>query len=198
MRVCTRIVGLIACVLCELTFTQSCNSSGTLQGEVFIVTRGGENIKLGLVEVKALPLNKAEQAVSRLLAIREKKQHLIDEIAEAKSFQLYSKLENQLKPEFERVAVQEQNSWEQLFHEQPLPSASDKTGADGKFSFQLDRNATVALVAQATRKLLDGTEETYRWVVRASLDGQATKRIFLSNDNLITSGSQDSLLHVVE
>jgi len=89
------------------------------------------------------------------------------------------------------------NSGALYFASLPSPVASVKTDADGKFSIPLDRTATVVLAASATRRLPDKTENYY-WLVTVSLDGQPSRRIFLSNDNLATSDSKDSLLHVVE
>ncbi len=75
--------------------------------------------------------------------------------------------------------------------------ASVKTDADGKFSIQLDRNIKVVLAAYAARQVV-GKVENYYWLVTVSLDGQPSKRIFLSNDNLATSEFKDSLVRVVE
>ena len=89
------------------------------------------------------------------------------------------------------------NSGALYFASLPPPTASFKTDADGKFSIPLDRNAKIVLAANATRRLLSKTENYY-WLVAVSLDGQPSKRIFLSNDNLATSDAGDSLVHVVE
>jgi len=100
-----------------------------------------------------------------------------------------------------RAPIEEQarswNSGARYFASLPSPVASVKTDADGKFSIPLHRSATVVLAASATRRLPDKTENYY-WLVTVSLDGQPSKRIFLSNDNLTTSDSKDSLVHVVE
>jgi hypothetical protein len=42
-----------------------------LDVQVFVVTKGGENIKLGLVEVKAMPLEKALDALRPVAAERD-------------------------------------------------------------------------------------------------------------------------------
>lgn len=89
------------------------------------------------------------------------------------------------------------NSGALYFGSLPPPVTSVKTDADGKFSIPLDRKATVILAANSTRRLLNKTENYY-WLVTVSLDGQPSKRIFLSNDNLATSDSKDSLVRVVE
>jgi hypothetical protein len=79
----------------------------------------------------------------------------------------------------------------------PPALASVKTDADGKFSILVDREGTLVLAASASRRLVKKTENYY-WLITVSLDGQPSKRIFLSNDNLATSDSKDSLVHVVE
>jgi hypothetical protein len=88
------------------------------------------------------------------------------------------------------------NSVTRYFSSLPPPVSSVKTDADGKFSIPLHRSTTVVLAASATRRLPEKTENYY-WLVTVSLDGQPSKRIFLSNDNLATSDSKDSLVHVV-
>ena len=89
------------------------------------------------------------------------------------------------------------NSGRRYFEDLPSPMASVKTDADGKFSIQLDRNIKVVLAAYAARQVV-GKVENYYWLVTVSLDGQPSKRIFLSNDNLATSEFKDSLVRVVE
>jgi hypothetical protein len=96
-----------------------------------------------------------------------------------------------------RIEARKLNSGAKYFAKLPAPLTSVKTDADGKFSIPLDKNAHVVLAANATRRLLNKTEDYY-WLVTVSLDGQASKRIFLSNDNLAASDSKDSLVHVVE
>ena len=65
MRSTTETAAILACILSGFVLTQSCNRSGTLQGEVFIVTKGGENVKLGLVQVRAFPVRETEEAVDK-------------------------------------------------------------------------------------------------------------------------------------
>jgi hypothetical protein len=89
------------------------------------------------------------------------------------------------------------NSGVLYFASLPPAVSSVKTDADGKFSISLDRKATFALAAIATRTIGDKIENYY-WLIAISLNGQQNKRIFLSNDNLATSDSKDSLVHVVE
>lgn len=75
----------------------------------------------------------------------------------------------------------------------PEPLASVKTDADGKFDVIVKRNEPVVLAAHASRRVMNKTE-TYYWLVRYTLDGDADGRVFLSNDNLATSGAKESLI----
>jgi hypothetical protein len=59
---------LIITVIFVFIFT-GCNKQGELQGSVFIVTQGAQNIKLGLVKVTAIPENEIKQFVEQKKSI---------------------------------------------------------------------------------------------------------------------------------
>ena len=216
-----------------------------LDGDVFIVTQGAENVKLGLVEVRILPYEETKNSIAKTKAQAERevanlrprldtaRQALAsaerrDKAAGAEytatqnratdaigddSFDALSQAAdaafNRMMAASEAVGsaksaiadlekqARKLNSGALYFASLPPPAASVKTDADGKFSIPLDRKVIVVLAASATRRLLDKTEDYY-WLVTVSLNGQPSKRIFLSNDNLATSDSKDSLVHVVE
>jgi hypothetical protein len=72
----------------------------------------------------------------------------------------------------------------------PSPIATAKTDADGRFQLNIPDEGDYALVASSSR-LVFNTTEKYLWIVRVKpQDSKAT----LSNDNLTTAGSEDSLL----
>jgi predicted component of type VI protein secretion system len=48
-----------------LTLDSCASRSGQVKGEVFIVTKGGENIKLGLVEVKVIGESEINAAIEK-------------------------------------------------------------------------------------------------------------------------------------
>ncbi len=211
---------------------------GKLDGDVFIVTEGAQNVKLGLVEVRVLPYEEtkgsiaktkiqAQQEIAKLQPQVVAAQKAL-ELAQARCRDSFTRTtaiieQGDFDPDSPRyradVRAQNSardilnNSWAALgnlkdqvrgwnsappyFANLPTPLASAKTDADGKVTIPLDRKATVALAAYATRRVFDETEDYY-WLVRVSLNGQPSKRIFLSNDNLATSDSKDSLVHVVE
>ncbi|MGB8789441.1 MAG: hypothetical protein WA755_13560 [Candidatus Acidiferrales bacterium] len=204
-----------ALLLAVLAVSTGCDRAapGRLDGEVFIVTEGAENVKLGLVEVRVLPYEETKNSIAKTRARAEpviatlqpkldasKKTYdtvnarweaTQDTAAMKAAWSAYGKLTELDKQ------VRHWNSGELYFASLPSPVATVKTDADGKFSIPLDRQTTVVLAANATRRVFDKTEDYY-WLVTVSLDGQLSKRIFLSNDNLATSESKDSLVHVVE
>jgi hypothetical protein len=80
------------------------------------------------------------------------------------------------------------------FENLPTPLTSVKTDADGRFRITVPDEGDHALVATSGRTLFNSTER-YFWVVR--LKHNETKAT-LSNDNLTTSGSADSLVTTKE
>jgi guanyl-specific ribonuclease Sa len=220
-------------------------SQGKLDGDVFIVTAGAQNVKLGLVEVRVLPYEETKNSIAKTRAQAEREvaklQPQLDAArrvrtsaegrnkaanaeyvaatnraiaaigddsfsalneAEGAAFNWEMAASEAVGSAKNAIAELEKqarrwNSGALYFASLPSPAASVKTDADGKFSIPLDRMAKVVLAANATRRLPNKTENYY-WLVTVSLDGQPSKRIFLSNDNLATSDSKDSLVHVAE
>jgi hypothetical protein len=215
------------------------NPQGTLNGDVFIVTAGGGSIKLGLVEVKVLPLEETkakihladETKANEVSELQTQMHELGDKLLSAKAVcDQYRREQKEAYDRFEEhpFAGPRYDAWEEA-HKRvqkatdaaeviqrkmddlqkqiqssrssvamyypflPQPIASAKTDADGKFSIELDRHSPFALAATTSRELPSG-EETYHWLISASLDGQATKRIFLSNDNLAEACPPESLI----
>jgi hypothetical protein len=65
MKVFTRI-SVALCLLIAVTLSSACKSEGELKGDVFIVTNGAQNFKLGLVEIHAIP----EKTINAFLSQR--------------------------------------------------------------------------------------------------------------------------------
>jgi hypothetical protein len=202
---------------------------GNLDGEVFIVTEGAANVKLGLVEVRVLPNDDTKSSVAntKLQADRElakllpswaaaQKRMLEAQSRTSAAIRETEAANDALDPAFDREDAaysafksaagvfkpidRQVRGWESgalYFANLPPPISTVKTDSDGKFSITLDRNTPVVLAAYATRRVVNKTDNYY-WLISVSLGGQASKRIFLSNDNLATADSKDSLIHVVE
>jgi hypothetical protein len=76
------------------------------------------------------------------------------------------------------------------FAQLPEPFGTAKTDADGRFKLTVPDEETVAVLASSSRTIFDRVE-TYFWVVRLAPNETS---LTLSNDNLTTSGSVDSLV----
>lgn len=81
---------------------------------------------------------------------------------------------------------------EALFEGVPEGDIKAVTDADGKFSLKLPNSGKYALIAHSQRRVFDSTEEYY-WIVWASLDGQNSKQIMLTNQNVLGEDSEDSV-----
>jgi len=71
-------------------------------------------------------------------------------------------------------------------------TATTITDADGKFSVKLPRTGRFAVFA-TTERIVGESTEHYRWLVWASLDGQKSKTIFLSNQNQMGASDPDCI-----
>jgi hypothetical protein len=225
---------VLGCIGCHHT-AQPKLIQRNLTGDVFIVTKSAQNVKLGLVEVQVLPYDETKKSIERMKAQANKEiASLLPALDAAR--QALQTAEAQFKAaranedearenagyessiladaSNERVAASRAvssarnklieldkralnwSSGAMFFAGLPPPIKSVKTDAEGKFSISLDKEA-FALGARATREI-GGTVENYYWLISVAFDGQISKRIFLSNDNLASSDSADSLVHVVE
>jgi hypothetical protein len=211
----------------------ACAREGDLSGDVFIVTNGGENVKLGLVEVRAIPEEVIEGHVDRkkaaarqsLASVRADYERALDARSEAESTlraieqsdtgnkylavwsinagsqtpiaEWSGDIETAKQWQTARTRLKSANndwypwgertsrwtSLEYYFTDLPAGEQVAKTDADGRFLMRLDRRRRYALAATATREV-GGARETYHWLTWVSLDGKASGRVMLSNDNL--------------
>jgi len=161
----------------------------TLEGQVFIRTKGGDNIRLSLVDVLLFD----EKVIVKHI---EKKREVAKPILDA------------FKPLVEEAAREKSDSYYQrirgmsafplsafyYFTELPIAHQWTKTDGDGKFSFKVP-SGSYALIAISSREAGTNTE-FYWWMVRATV--AADTKVMLANDNLSSSGSTESLVHTRE
>jgi hypothetical protein len=251
-------VSTAGCAKQEGEPTVNGSQDGELSGEVFIVTKGAQNFKLGLVTVVVIPEADIQQfiehkRVTTATLIKEQETALQAEgdaiassrkaIAEGeaaipaakkaayaaslkymevvdwenpeigkKEQQEQRMHEQEAKDQQERVTARrkelgkQQGNFERLqaarnylqsseyyFLDMPAGITSAKTNADGLFMMTIPRQGRFALAAHASRQVMDATEQYY-WLVWTSLDGAATKRVMLSNDNLTTAVARESVI----
>lgn len=236
------LISLLACGSNEEGKTPSVKQAKTVDvsGDVFIVTKSAESIRLGLVLVTAYP---ESVIVAHLKARREEQRvasaKLDPEISAARDRMLAAgriaaleqrkldkmpllalnadeaawKVRNAQQERFNQAAreqEQERRTMNNLqaqraylgsapffFDGLPLSHLSTKTDADGRFSMAVPDGVPFVLIAQASRQVFDQAEHYY-WMIRSSETSGQGGRIFLSNDNLVTTPSEQSVLFAPE
>ena len=196
------LVCVLAFVGCERT-----PEKRTIEGQVFVRLKGGESIKLSLVNVLlfdekviAVHLENKGKATDSLVAdLRPREKETKDALdranAHASSVEA-DKVKRDAEEAFRKVIAAETYlySAEYYFEGLPNPLQTTKTDVDGKFAFQIPGGSYV-LAAFSNRQAGKSTE-IYYWMVKVTLN--ANKKVMLANDNLSTSGSVDSLIGTLE
>ena len=198
------LAGIVACVLAVAS--ARAQDLRTIEGQIFIRTKGGDNIKLSLVDVllfdeKVIAANVEEKrkvAEPFYEALQPAVKAARKKAAEARArndashdldaLQLMFKGEEELR----KTIGMADYAHSALYYFNGLPAAlqTSKTDADGKFSFKVPSGSYV-LAAISSRRAGRVTE-SYQWMFRVTVD--ADKKVMLANDNLTTSGSADSLI----
>jgi hypothetical protein len=199
----------------------SANLDGELTGEIFVVTKAGITYTLDSIAVTAIPEDEARKHLENRARQQEiESQNLqrdIDEltatlkIAKAEEDRLWKILQlddsNSQKAAAWRVAYSESKkiskqiegpqaqqkrvrSGEFFFEELPSAISAARTDGNGKFSLVIPRKGQFVVAAC-------GPSETFRdmepyWFVSVSLDGETSKHLVLSNDNVLDARSQDT------
>lgn len=201
---------------------------GQLEGEVFVVTKGGQNYKLGLVATALYSLDtlkpyldqkkkEADTELARLAPLIESAKAAKDskETAERAAFEaeLHANYSDPNRRPLEAAAEKARserdaarNAYYDLLSERrhflsgsyyfdalPEPIVTTQTNSDGKFAIEVPTKGQFAIAATAKRSVGDSTEHYY-WLTQISLDGAPKKTIMLSNNNLTSEGSSDSLI----
>ena len=196
-----------------------CSQKREINGQVFVVTKGRENVKMGLVHIHAVSAEQLAPIAAELLqtykqADLKKRQALAQQVADLAALRQF---ENELGalqpvglnlPEFrawQEESAQRRSSGAARDTESTdsealalraslfarLPVAEGKTDADGRFNLNLKSSPKVWLLAQAERTTGEDTER-YFWA-HAVKDGRDTNPVLLSNDSLVERGLQGFL-----
>ncbi len=85
------------------------------------------------------------------------------------------------------------------FYLEELPPSVSVTHTDeqGRFSFDVPADGQFAVVA-GTQRGTDESAERYYWFVPVNIDGEPRKTVLLSNNNLSSHGSIDSLVQTAD
>ena len=165
-----------------------CSRESQLNGEVFIVTNSRQNIKLGLVEIIAIPEVAAKKTISER----------VDETLKISTV-YYNKLgtalndvlahrteETKLKEANEQKEFREWFNGAFFYDYLPFSESNGKaiTDSDGKFTLTVPVQGKYLLAAHSERQIFD-TKEDYYWVMWVQIDENNSDKIILSNNNLL-------------
>ena len=212
---------LLALTLGFILCTMGCSPERQVSGQVFVVTKGRENVKMGLVHIHAVTAEQLAPIAAELLktykqADLKERQAFAQQVVDLAAL---SQFENQLDalqraglslPEFfarrdesaqrrSSVTARDTGSTDSAATLElriaslfvRLPAAAGKTDADGRFNLNLKSSRKVWLLAQAER-IAGGDTERYFWA-HAVKDGRGTNPVLLSNDSLVERGLQGFL-----
>jgi hypothetical protein len=160
---------------------------GTVAGQVFVSSRGGENFKLGAVEVGLF----ARDAVDALLAgLKTYADIKIQELTRS------ANAPPETTAEQREILDKRDSYYSGSFYFSYLQSAiqTAETDADGKFIIEVPLTGAFVIAAQARRSVGD-TTEYYYWLQPVSLEGQQQLTQNLSNNNLTSTTGSSSLIH---
>ncbi len=172
-----------------------------IQGQVFIVTRSGESIKLGLVEVCAYNRNEIDEALKKVderLKKSREGSHVISEkvddlVKQASAAEDYNLTLDLMAPQ--DLLKRRENylfSSQPYFAALPNPVACTKTDTDGNFVISVPLFGQFVIGARARRSVGDETEH-YAWLIITDHPA-GSQKLMLSNDNLTSAGGENSLL----
>ncbi len=181
---------ILVVVLAGIGIVGGCSGKREVTGQVFVVTKGGDNVKLGLVGMHVVEERRMSEIATRLLAgtmTRKANAKLLMELA-TELEQLTKEVPSGFEPPLEELATAvahrevlersvDQPLRESLFKE--LPAAVTKTDADGTFTVEV--SGAEWLAARGQRRAGDSTEE-YFWLL--PLKG-AQKKLLISNDRML-------------
>lgn len=204
---------LALCSACKQT-PPPVSKEAVISGEVFIATKSGENVKMGLVDIY---LYKKEDLFSYLEASLKRSRDELEKLegptAQAKSRMEYVyamtepfKTDN---PEFyggglkrsekqQKECDEAQKIYVDLAAKQAyiqsasyifdtIPSAPVlvTTDSDGKYNAVVSTPGDLVVMANAKRQVGSDTENYY-WIVPVTIDKESACRLTLSNKNLLT------------
>jgi hypothetical protein len=191
----------------------------TVNGQIFIATQGGDNIKLALIHVHLFSEDQIDEA---MIAIEDKANVEMDKLKPTidaqkadftKVVSEYDASRDSGNSNFsdmitKRNAIRDQYeaTWRSYFHYLsqayyitglPTPLTEAETDADGKFSIQIPKTGSWVLEAAGERSVGNKTEG-YLWIIRVSKDAITHNQIFLNNDNLSDHPSDDSITSTMD
>lgn len=195
------------------TTSKPISTAVNVTGEMYIVTKGRQNIKLAAVEICAVPeniilnwinakkqgaVNGRREAENRLKSLQSQKaqnlrQPRSDDISE--KYQADTKNINlDYEINIAKVHVHYWDSAEYYLEGLNQCEYRAKTDSDGKYTLNLPGGKKYALAAQTDRQILD-SKETYWWLVWANPQ-MPQQTIIFSNDNLMSNNPPEKVVQI--
>lgn len=161
-----------------------------LDGEIFIVTKGGANIRLALVEIRILSKETAIEFVKLKQEEHEKERQRI----KIKGDNSLKKINDESDPYAKNIIANVElatlkaevdylESDKFFFEGIPEEIFKTKTDIDGKFTLRVKRGSPGVLFAHGSR-LVGGETEEYYWFLPIKLAVKSSTKISLNNENL--------------
>ena len=149
--------------------------------EIFVVTKGAQNIKLGAVNVQAIPLDDYNIYLSEKSAVREKKEKEYQEIIDWNVSD-----SEECKNAVANKKALELNFLPDLYTYLPVAYTSGLTNSEGRCELKLPSSQRWVIVATSNRYVVS-EKEKYFWFVPLPMNFQTNDTLILSNNNFLTS-----------
>ena len=188
----------------------------TVNGETFIVTKGGQNINLGLVEVDVFSID------TLLPYLLERRKEMDDQLsvlwkkikaAKAEYDKAFQEVEYAFRWDFDKTekALKARDTAERkwlklraeekavascdfFFRALPAPLISTKTNSEGKFNIRIPGSGLHVIAASARRQVSDDVE-TYYWLKEIDPTDGNKQTVVFSNDNLASIDDIEELIN---
>lgn len=201
--------------------------TGKVKGEVFIVTKGGANYKLGLVGISVFPLEPlrgliadkvsfAQQERSELSlkvtsaeaeATRKNNAHkeAFKTILDPRHTQIDSQTDDQARREWlaaEKVYSQLKEKYDYYlsgeYYLNDLPAPTAFEKTNSDGQFELQLPIGNYAIAATAKRSVGESEEVYHWLIKTSVAPNQATKVLLSNDNMTTGKAQESLVFTAD
>lgn len=187
----------------------------TINGEIFIVKKEGQNIKLEQVEVKAFPTDTLLPYLLKRKKDRDNQHSILVKKIEAAKIEYdaaFQEVENAFNWDFDnfdkaieareksdlkllklRTEEKEITSCNFFFQELPVPLTSTITNSEGKFNLLIPGSGSHVIAASVTHQVFDDIEKYY-WITTIDPKHGSRQTAILSNGNLASTDDIEVLI----
>jgi hypothetical protein len=194
-------------------------SSGVISGQVFVVTKGRENIKLALVEICAnredfitgWVNSKKNSSLAKLQAAEKQMEFVQQQIRKIDTDLRLVRMNGNIHSpvgsdlELKKISLDSDlsraiakrdylKSPEYFLDGMNQCEISAKSDSDGKFKIEVPSNSRYAISAVTSRKIFDSSE-TYWWLLWAE-QGVGNQQIDLTNDTLMRGNPKNAVVRI--